>query len=769
MPNRPPPAARPPGPSAGPSAGASAGASAGSGFDLPRVPGAAAGDSDHPAARPAPTGLAGLPLHRAAVRPTALSRDVKALLDADPDLPGVVVVDGPGAGGRLLGVLSRATFLEHLGRPFGVEVFLGRPVTVLLGKATDPPLVLSGAATVPEAADAVLARGRGEFHEPVAVRFKQPAADGRPAGPTYRLLDVPDLFLAQSRLLAEANARVRRRQRAAELARAEAERATAQAQRAKAAAESANASKTEFLANMSHEIRTPLTAILGFAENLRDLLGSEDHGDRGGGREADGAAHAAGAIHRNGQHLLGVINDLLDLSKIEAGRLELEPLPTDPARLAADVLDSLRVKAEAKRLPLELTFDTPLPAEVVTDPTRLRQVLLNLVGNAVKFTAAGRVRLRTRYADDRLSFAVEDTGVGIDPATAARLFEPFRQADGGTARKFGGTGLGLTICRKICRSMGGDVTATGVPGGGSTFTATVAAPPVDGADWHDDPADALTRAAGARTARAAALPPLTRGGRPLRLLLAEDAPDNRLLIGGFLRGRGATVELAADGRRAVDAAFAAEAAGEPFDLILMDMQMPVLDGYGAARELRAGGYGRPICALTANVLAEDRGRTAAAGCDGFAAKPIDRPALVAAVRDLTGADDAPPPPPPPAAPVPPGDPPARGGPAVYDAAVYDAAVAADRADGDGDLAAALREVFRAEAPDLLAGLADADPAAAERAAHTLKSAADNVGAARLHAAAATLERALERGDGDRGALLERVRTECAALLAALPG
>ena len=648
-----------------------------------------------------------LRLHECRVPPSAPARTVADAFEADPDLPGAVVAEGPAGStdGGLVGLVSRSTLLEHLGRPFGVEVFSGRPIRVLLGVAGTTPLVLPHDAPVPDAADAVLGRGSGEFHEPVVILGPQP---GR-----YRLLDVPDLFLAQSRLLAGANA---------ELAAAHAE-----VQRRREAAESANAAKSTFLANMSHEIRTPLTAVLGFAENLLDAALPA------GERES-----AVRTILRNGEHLLAVIGDLLDLSKIEAGRLSVERIPCDPARLAADAVDAVRGRAAEKRLPVDLAFDSPLPTAVLCDPTRVRQVLLNLLGNAVKFTGAGRVTLRVRYGageDAVLGYAVEDTGVGLTDAQLARLFRPFVQADDSTTRRYGGTGLGLTISRRLARMLGGDVTVRSTAGVGSVFTLSVHAPAAGGGGVRADPAAALFAAA-PRDRTPAALPAL-----PFRVLLAEDAPDNRLLIGGFLRGRGAEVDFAHDGAAARDAALAAAADGRPFDLVLMDMQMPGTDGYTAARQLREAGYGGPILALTANALSDDRTRCLRAGCDDYATKPIDRPRLCAQMLALTGV------------PATPGQPSTAGRAVRAEAPtdpppadeVFDRGVAMERVGGDEELLDELVGVFLEESADLRERILDASAAddrpELRRAAHTVKNSADNLGAAPLRAAACTLEHA----------------------------
>jgi signal transduction histidine kinase/ActR/RegA family two-component response regulator len=381
---------------------------------------------------------------------------------------------------------------------------------------------------------------------------------------------------------------------------------------AKAAAEAASQAKTEFLANMSHEIRTPMTAILGYTE----MLAGE------GEPSALGRHETVEIIRRNGQHLLGIINDILDLSKIESGRMSVEQIACSPALIAEEVVEMIRHRAQSKSVALTLTVDPAAAGCFRTDPTRLRQILVNLVGNAVKFTEAGAVRLGLAMDGDlRLRFEVADTGIGMTPEQISHLFQPFTQADTSMTRRFGGTGLGLTISRRLARLMGGEITVESRIGEGTTFMVVLPALPAEAAAR---PAPlAATKAAG--------------GGR---VLLAEDAPDNQRLIAFHLRRAGFAVEIVENGRLAVDAAMAAAAGEEPFDVVLMDMQMPVLDGYRATAELRSRGYRGAVIALTAHAMAEDRQRCLDAGCDDFATKPIDREALIQACRRHTVSADA---------------------------------------------------------------------------------------------------------------------------------
>jgi CheY-like chemotaxis protein len=393
--------------------------------------------------------------------------------------------------------------------------------------------------------------------------------------------------------------------------------------RSRRAAEAANAAKSEFLANMSHEIRTPMTAILGFAEVLLEQLTAPDQVD------------ALRTIRRNGHYLLGLINDILDLSKIEAGKLTLESIATAPAQLVRDVLELLRIRAAEKNLSLQARFEGPIPELIQTDPTRLRQILINLASNAIKFTQQGGVTIGVRLLNDGeqpwLRFDITDTGIGMTPEQAARIFHPFVQADTSTTRRFGGTGLGLAISRRLVEMLGGEISFTTAPGHGSTFTVTIPTGSLhDVRCWQPDHRPApLPVATAAPTSAAAPSPGLSQApleGR--RILLAEDGPDNQRLIALLLRKSGAEVELAENGQQARDKALAAAAQGRPFDVILMDMQMPVLDGYDATRQLRQGGYTAPILALTAHAMSGDRQHCLDAGCDDYAAKPVDRKQLM---------------------------------------------------------------------------------------------------------------------------------------------
>jgi PAS domain S-box-containing protein len=391
--------------------------------------------------------------------------------------------------------------------------------------------------------------------------------------------------------------------------------------------QAANQAKSDFLANMSHEIRTPLTAINGFADVLAEELGDETLWLPA----AESSARAAlvqhvSTIRTNGQHLLALINDILDLSKIEAGKLEVERTACSPFELIAAVESAMSARARGKGLEFRLVYATAIPERIRTDPMRLRQILFNLVGNAIKFTERGTIELSVDYVVHLqrpvLRFAVRDSGIGMTAEQLARVFQPFVQGDASLTRRFGGTGLGLVISKRLAEALGGDVTVESTPGQGSVFHLRIAAGPADGARLVSRPEDAT---AAAPTTRAVATSALHLTGR---VLLAEDGPDNQRLIAFILRKVGLEVTIADNGQAAVEMALLALEAGRSFDVILMDIQMPVLNGYEATRRLRARGYRGPIIALTAHAMTSARTRCLASGCNDFCSKPIDRRVLL---------------------------------------------------------------------------------------------------------------------------------------------
>jgi signal transduction histidine kinase/ActR/RegA family two-component response regulator len=369
---------------------------------------------------------------------------------------------------------------------------------------------------------------------------------------------------------------------------------------ARGAAESASRAKSAFLANMSHELRTPFQGLLGMLELLDQ--GALDSAQR---RQLVVARDAA-------SHLLAVLDDVLDISRLEAGTLTLQSEPVAPRDLLADVRALMAPAADRKHLSFETRCDASVPARMRLDGLRVRQVLFNLLSNAIKFTERGGVLIEAAVRDGELVIAVADTGIGMDEATRALLFQRFSQGDDSTSRRYGGTGLGLEISRSLARMMGGDITVQSAPGAGSRFefrqpvADAVAAEPVRAAE-PGVPARAL-----AATQR-------------LRLLVAEDNEVNREVLAAMIDGLGQEAHFAQDGREALDAA-----ASQDFDLVLMDLHMPGMDGIEAARAIRAleGGRSRvPIAALTADAFDDTRERCMAAGMDAFLPKPVSVEAL----------------------------------------------------------------------------------------------------------------------------------------------
>jgi PAS domain S-box-containing protein len=374
---------------------------------------------------------------------------------------------------------------------------------------------------------------------------------------------------------------------------------------AKTSAEVANATKSAFLANMSHEIRTPLSAILGFSDLLLDKHSSEEERER-----------YLNTIIRNGRTLMHIIDDILDLSKVEAGRLELEKINIPFYKFMEEVTDLFREKARIKDIYMSLEISETVPSVVSSDPTRLRQILINLIGNAVKFTDAGGVTVKVDSSIDpqkqlHLRISVSDTGIGITEDQQKRIFKPFTQADNSTTRRFGGTGLGLYLAKRLALALNGDIELKNCgPGKGCTFELQFTAEMPKSYLAHEVFDQERVRFEDS---------PL----RGLKILVAEDAFDNQLLIETILSGCGAKVVLANNG---LDAVY--KASHDNFDIVLMDLQMPKMDGYEATETLRRQGYAKPILALTAHAMVEERQRTRRAGCDAHLTKPLDPKDLV---------------------------------------------------------------------------------------------------------------------------------------------
>ncbi|HUN91816.1 MAG TPA: ATP-binding protein [Burkholderiaceae bacterium] len=515
---------------------------------------------------------------------------------------------------------------------------------------------------------------------------------------------------------------------------------------AQARAEEANRAKSEFLANMSHEIRTPLNGILGMAGLLHDAgLGAQER-------------EYVELIQASGQALLEIINDILDLSKIEVNRLEILPAPFSLRQLVSQIARIESVRAQNKGIALETEVDPTLPDHYLGDALRLRQIIVNLVGNALKFTETGSVRIlvgrgsaaasgtpaASEASGATLRFAVRDTGIGIPPGQRSRIFEAFTQADASITRKFGGTGLGLAICTRLVHLMGGTIGVESELGHGSEFWFQL------GLQQASPPAPQLAPAADAGRGR------LALDGRALRVLLVEDNAINRKLATELLRRFGCDIAHAASGTTAIAAVAArlsSDGPGDGFDAILMDMQMPGMGGLEASERIRAleAGSGRstPIIALTANAGEVDRLACARAGMCEFLSKPYTAAQLSEVLCRATGAfqvphDDA--------ATTPSTVRLAPGSAAPAAATDYrpDLKLACERIGGDEELLAEVAAAFVEAAPEyvdeLRAALAQADASAVTRLAHTLKGSCGAIGAGAAAALAGRIEDATAGGD-----------------------
>ena len=360
-------------------------------------------------------------------------------------------------------------------------------------------------------------------------------------------------------------------------------------------AEAANQAKSAFLANMSHEIRTPMNAILGFTEILK----------RGFGKDPADSLRYLNTIHASGTNLLELINDILDLSKVESGQLEMEAAWAEPHRIIHEVLQMLGLKAQEQGIRLTFAAHSALPQQIQTDPARFRQIIFNLVGNAIKFTEQGQVTVACRFESSSskplLSVDITDSGIGIAADKIDAIFDPFTQADSAITRRFGGTGLGLSISRKFARALGGDITVKSQPGKGSTFTVAVAT-----GDVNAVPFDA-------------------------RVLIVDDGAENRELLKLLMQDAGLMVDEAENGQVGVD-----KATAQPYDVILMDVNMPVMDGFTATRKLRQQGIETPIIALTANAMAGYEQECLDAGYSGYLSKPVDLDRFMALMAELLG-------------------------------------------------------------------------------------------------------------------------------------
>ncbi|MEW5757538.1 MAG: ATP-binding protein [Pseudomonadota bacterium] len=518
------------------------------------------------------------------------------------DFAGMESADAPAAplGYVQIGISQRG--LHQQVRVFMRNAAVAATVFVLLGLGAVFLVTRRIAQPLKRLAEMSRAAAEGDYDHTIEVRTHD------------EVRDLAESFNRMLRNLRESRAELVRhqenlehqvRERTQDLAEAK-ERALALAQQAEASSHA----KSLFLANMSHELRTPLTAIIGFAGTLLDRKSTMEERIEG-----------IRSIIRNGQHLQQIINDILDLSKIEADKLNIEQINVDYFQLLAELESVVGMQARNKGLAFDISYQFPLPPTIQTDPLRLKQILINLCSNAIKFTDTGGVHLAVicNCIEQQLQITVSDTGIGLSDEQRSRLFQDFEQADKTTTRCYGGTGLGLSLSRKLARLMGGDIRVESKVGMGSRFIVSVATGALDKSGYvHQRPAvKAAEDQDGAQQG--------VNGEARLQghVLLAEDTPDNQRLISLYITKLGARVSVVGNGRDAVETALAGD-----FDVVLMDMQMPVMDGVEAVMQLRRMGYRKPIAALTANAMREDQARCLQAGCDDFLTKPISREALV---------------------------------------------------------------------------------------------------------------------------------------------
>lgn len=511
-----------------------------------------------------------LPCQVFEVGPAIPGHLIATVFEEQINLPGILVMDGP----RFVGMVSRQKFYEHLGRPYGVALFMRRAIHELLDVLNVEPLILPYTCSIDEAVKTALNREPGLIYEPVVVEFEDFS---------LHLLDLHVLLLAQNQLLTLANSRV---------------------QEQKEAAESANRAKSQFLANMSHELRTPLNAIIGYSEMLQE----EAHD-----LEQEEFIPDLQKIQKAGQHLLALINDILDLSKIEAGKMELYVETFEISHMLQEVVSTVKPLVELKSNQLEIQLDDQL-GSMHSDLTKVRQVLFNLLSNAAKFTEQGTIRLEaTREPVDGqeyLRFRVTDTGIGMSPEQLGRLFQTFSQADASTTRKYGGTGLGLAISQKFCQMLNGDIQVESEPGKGSTFTVSLAT----GMNEHKTEKPSLSSLD----------QPLLRGHN--LIVVIDDDPTVHDLLQRSLGQEGFQVGSALNG----DEGLRLVRQLRP-DAILLDVMMPGMDGWSVLVALKNDPELAEIPVIM-HTFMENKSMGYALGVSDYLTKPVDRERLVSVLR-----------------------------------------------------------------------------------------------------------------------------------------